>query len=342
MYLKMIPLVFAALTASSVSAKMPMECKEQLLGRASTILVGSSAGGGQDLYARAIASVFSEITGMETRVVNQSGKVARSLAANATDKDLTLLFAISSTLGLDPVPKDPSKSLLSMFDTLGFIHHDDNVWLTRENINLEDVELKELVVSASTIDNALYRLILAGKSLGINVRVVSGYSGSSELVSAILRDEVDATTLSTETASKVIENGGITVGLTLSAGSSLVFSSTPYLVGEGGLLELRAEGLPNEEVQVRKFYADLALALSASDRGLFISRNVPESIRKCIKAGVEEAFLSDKLKNSLLTLGRPVSPILGYEAEKISEMIIRSYHDSRPLIEELLAEQGGN
>jgi tripartite-type tricarboxylate transporter receptor subunit TctC len=170
-------------------------------GKTVTIIVGSSAGGGYDLYARTIARFMPKhLPGAPTIVVtNMPGagsNVAAANIANVAAKDGTVIGALFMGLVVEPLfseikrpTHDPSK-----FNYIGNANTDVYVCLVRGDAptkTFAEAFDKELVLGgtaggASTRD---FPVMLANV-LGVKFKVVSGYPGSREMNLAIEKGEV--------------------------------------------------------------------------------------------------------------------------------------------------------
>ena len=164
------------------------------------MVVGSSAGGGYDTYARLLARHFgSAIPGNPTVVVqNMSGAGSNRAAGyiySVAPKDGTAIGAIFPGAVLQPllsdvpVPHDPNKLVY-----LGSANSDVYVCYVRSDAavkTFKDVLDKELIVGASNPGATTYDLpLLLNNVLGTKFRIVTGYPGSREITLALERGEV--------------------------------------------------------------------------------------------------------------------------------------------------------
>ena len=164
------------------------------------MVVGSSAGGGYDTYARLLARHFgAAMPGNPTVVVqNMSGAGSNRAAGyiySVAPKDGTAIGAIFPGAVLQPllsdvpVPHDPSK-----FIYLGSANNDVYVCYVRSDApvkTFKDVLTKELIIGASNPGATTYDLpLLLNNVLGTKFRIVTGYPGSREITLALERGEV--------------------------------------------------------------------------------------------------------------------------------------------------------
>jgi tripartite-type tricarboxylate transporter receptor subunit TctC len=169
-------------------------------GKQLALIVGSSAGGGYDTYARLLARPFgSAIPGSPTVVVqNMSGagsNRATGYVYSVAPKDGTAMAAIfpgavlQPLLSDQPVPHDPSK-----LTYLGSANSDVYVCYVRSDASVKtfkDVLSKELIVGASNPGATTYDLpLLLNSVIGAKFKIVTGYPGSREITLALERGEV--------------------------------------------------------------------------------------------------------------------------------------------------------
>jgi tripartite-type tricarboxylate transporter receptor subunit TctC len=175
-------------------------------GKQITVIVGSSAGGGYDVYARLLARHMPKhIPGNPGMVVtNMSGAASNSAAAqiyNVSPKDGTVIGALQNSAVLD--------ALLDMslggdakrlrHDATKFIHIgsatiDHYVCIARADAavkSFKDLLAQELIIGASQPGTSTrdYPAMLNSMT-GAKIRLVSGYPGTREITFAIEKGEV--------------------------------------------------------------------------------------------------------------------------------------------------------
>src|SRR3954468_24234194 len=169
-------------------------------GKQISVIVGSSAGGGYDTYARLLARTMgSAIPGNPMIVVqNMSGAGSNRAAGyiySVAPKDGTAIGAIfpgavlQPLLSDQPVPHDPSKLVY-----LGSANNDVYVCYVRSDApvkSFKDVLTHELIIGASNPGATTYDLpLLLNNILGAKFKIVTGYPGSREITLALERGEV--------------------------------------------------------------------------------------------------------------------------------------------------------
>jgi tripartite-type tricarboxylate transporter receptor subunit TctC len=172
-------------------------------GKQINVVVGSSAGGGYDAYARLLARHMGNfIPGNPAIIVqNMSGAGSNRAAGyvyGVAPKDGTVIGAIFPGAVLQPLlgdatgAHDPSKLIY-----LGSANSDQYVCFVRTDApvkTFQDVLSQELIVGASN-EGATTRDLptVLNNVLGTKFRIVTGYAGSREITLAIERNEVQGT-----------------------------------------------------------------------------------------------------------------------------------------------------
>jgi tripartite-type tricarboxylate transporter receptor subunit TctC len=190
----------AFLIAFTANARAQNAVEAFYKGKQINIVVGSSAGGGYDAYARLLARhIGSYIPGNPSIVVqNMPGAASNRAAAyvySVAPKDGTAVGAIFPGTILQPligdvqVQHDPSK-----FIYLGSANSDQYVCYARADApvkKFEDALTRELILGASN-EGATTRDLpaLLNEVLGTKFRIVTGYAGSREITLALERGEV--------------------------------------------------------------------------------------------------------------------------------------------------------
>jgi tripartite-type tricarboxylate transporter receptor subunit TctC len=167
-------------------------------GRQMTIVVGSSAGGGYDTYARLVGRHMGKhIPGNPIFIVQNmpgaGGNVSANYLYNVAPKDGTVIGAYQSgvilepLLGKTPVKHDPSKAIY-----LGSANDDVYICIARADApakSFQDVLNTELILSASQSSSTADYPEVINAVLKSKFKVVTGYAGSREIALAIERGE---------------------------------------------------------------------------------------------------------------------------------------------------------
>ena len=197
---RLVATAIAGLLAANAMAAGQESIEQFYRGKQISLVVGSSAGGGYDTYARLLARHFGgALPGNPTVVVqNMSGAGSNRAAGyiySVAPKDGTAIGAIfpgailQPLLSDVPVPHDPNKLIY-----LGSANSDVYVCYVRSDApvkTFKDVLSKELIIGASNPGATTYDLpLLLNNVLGAKFRIVTGYPGSREITLALDRGEV--------------------------------------------------------------------------------------------------------------------------------------------------------
>ncbi|MFN3889326.1 MAG: Bug family tripartite tricarboxylate transporter substrate binding protein [Beijerinckiaceae bacterium] len=167
-------------------------------GKQVTIVVGSSAGGGYDTYARLVSRHMGKhIPGNPIFIVQNmpgaGGNVSANYLYNVAPKDGTVIGAYQSgvilepLLGKTPVKHDPSKAIY-----LGSANDDVYICVARTDApakSFRDVLAREMILSASQSSSTADYPEVINAVLKSKFKVITGYAGSREIALAIERGE---------------------------------------------------------------------------------------------------------------------------------------------------------
>jgi tripartite-type tricarboxylate transporter receptor subunit TctC len=186
----------AALTAGAAIG--PAQADDFYKGKRIKFLVGSSSGGGYDTFARVLARHYGKhIAGNPSFVVqNMPGASSRRVANflyNKAPKDGSTIAAVFSGIPTEPlVNPDKAHFDARKFTWIGSANKGTFVgfvWATAPVTTLEGLKTKEMIVGAS--GGATYDFpALANELLGLNFKIVSGYTGTKQIGLAMERGEV--------------------------------------------------------------------------------------------------------------------------------------------------------
>lgn len=330
-------IALAILPLGSVTADISEQCLDEVGGRNLRIVVTKEAGGGHDQYARIIARTMAATTGARVRVSNivgGNGSLGMKVVAFAGEESLTLglferervIHPIATTDTLD----------LSDFHTLGIFAIEPEAWVARAGFDLDDYRGRKLVVSLTDIFPAAARIGLAAESLGLSVAAVSGYSGSTDALAAILRDEVELGVYSLTSVLRAASSGELVPVLVLSDGPSPGYESLPYLAGAGGVVDQYSTNLdPETRANAMRLARDVT-QLSDSIRALFISRQVGDAIHRCLIEVVEQVIFSEQFAVAAANENRPIVPMTAEDAIQLLQSSYELANEYQPLLTSIL------
>ena len=166
------------------------------------ILIGVNVGGGYDLEARLIARyIGAYIPGNPTvvpqNVIGAGGLRMANQLYNMSPKDGTILGMFPNTLiTLQAVGGEGVQYRAERFGWLGTLSTSPITLAVRGSAGMRtfaDIGAQSISVAASTPGAITYTYpFLMNKVLGANLKIVTGYQGTSEMIIALQRGEVDA------------------------------------------------------------------------------------------------------------------------------------------------------
>jgi tripartite-type tricarboxylate transporter receptor subunit TctC len=183
-------------------AAAPAPAAEVFAGKSIEIIIGADVGGGQDFYGRLLSQFLGKhIPGNPTVVPkNMPGGGSNKAAAyiySAAPKDGTAIGAVQPGTVMGPLT---DKSIMALFDSskfqyLGSADSGARVCITYKTSKiqkLEDAQKQEAVLAASGDGGSTkdYPSVLNAVA-GTKFKVISGYSGTSNMLLAMERGEAD-------------------------------------------------------------------------------------------------------------------------------------------------------
>jgi tripartite-type tricarboxylate transporter receptor subunit TctC len=169
-------------------------------GRTLRMLIGYGPGGGYDLYARLVAEFLPRFIPGNPTIVPQNmpgggSFVAAKFMAEAAPKDGTVFGSLAQTLALDSLTNATVKLDVTQFRYLGRVvtNIDTGVALPKSGIkSFDDVRQKQYVVGASGGGSTTVLFPSALNAYGgAKFKLVRGYHGTTDLILAMERGEID-------------------------------------------------------------------------------------------------------------------------------------------------------
>jgi tripartite-type tricarboxylate transporter receptor subunit TctC len=171
-------------------------------GKTVRMLIGYGPGGGYDLYARLVAEFLprhlpGNPTILPENMPGAGSFVAAKYMAAVAPRDGTVLGSLAQTLALDSAVGGPAKVNAADFHYLGRVttNIDTGVALPASGIkSFDDVRRKQYTVGASGggSTTVLYPAALNAYG-GAKFKIVRGYKGTTDILLAMERGEVDIT-----------------------------------------------------------------------------------------------------------------------------------------------------
>ena len=169
-------------------------------GKSLRMLIGYGPGGGYDLYGRLVAEFLPRHIPGNPMIVPQNmpgggSFVAAKFMAEAAPKDGTVFGSLAQTLALDSMTNTTTKLDMTKFSYLGRVvtNIDTGVTLPKSGIkSFEDVRAKQYIVGTSGGGSTTVLFPSALNAYGgAKLKLVRGYSGTTDIVLAMERGEVD-------------------------------------------------------------------------------------------------------------------------------------------------------
>lgn len=198
----MVRIAFAlALLAIGASRSHADEVADFYQGKAVTIVVGSSAGGGYDTLARTAARVLGRhIPGHPIIIVRNVAGAGGIATANAlysnAPKDGSQIVLVPNTVPFEPLLGNKrARYDATRFEWLGSPSVETAmlaVWNTVPVRSLADITLRETTVGAASVNStpAFYARLI-NDVFGTRLKVVTGYPGQTEALMAMEQHEIE-------------------------------------------------------------------------------------------------------------------------------------------------------
>ncbi len=193
-----------ASVAAFTLAAQPASAANEFKGKQITMIVGYSAGGGFDFFARLVARHYGNYVPGKPTVVVQNMPGASSVKAanylyNVAPKDGTVIGALGSTLALNKLLGRPAKYDPAKFYWIGRIAAGDTVgilWHTTGVKTIADATKKQVIWAAgSPMGPTMMTAVAMNKLLGTKFKIIKGYKGSSRMLAAMERGEAEGTVI---------------------------------------------------------------------------------------------------------------------------------------------------
>lgn len=305
-----------------------------------TLVVANSPGGGYDIYMRSFAPVLERVAGVSARVSNITGgggKAALLRVADAPAGDLAILIenmtelvvTLASETGLGHAPDS--------LPVLGIVQTEAQGWVGRPGIDLAADHAVPLVAGGSSIEQNLVEVGVAGMALGHVVRLITGYAGSGETITAIARGEIDFSSRSVTSVLKAQRSGDAAALLVLSRAPDPALPGVPWFAGPDGLVAQRAAALPEDQRTERLRMADVVVELSTATRALFAPPHLSSETRACLTEAVEIVLFDPAFRDAAEAQGRPVAPGTAAEGAEAMARTIAAFAQAAPLLKQAQA-----
>jgi hypothetical protein len=279
------------------------------------------------------------------------GFASVSVANISGGSNIPALLAVSKPRGSDltigifnvqeivlPGIDDMARPSRQEFALLATVVREPSVWLTRAGFDLTKAAGRRLILGSTSFNqSAVFDFLFPAEIFGAKPEIISSYDGSGELIAALLRGDIDVTTLRISTALNALKSGGLSIAMTLTDGPSEESSGLSHLAGNGGLLA-QASGVANPTSRARlEALASASVALSPTHLVIVTKSGHDAELLKCISDAVESIVLSSPFRDEAKSLKQYVAPLGRAQTESLVSQMIETYGSIRGDITSALA-----
>jgi tripartite-type tricarboxylate transporter receptor subunit TctC len=165
------------------------------------MVIGYSAGGGYDLYARLLAHTMPKYIEGEPHIIIQNMPGAGSLLAtnwlyNVAPRDGTIIASINRGIAFEPLTGGEGVQFNPLkFGWLGSLSKEVNVtiaWHTSKIHSANDLIKYEFIAggTGSGADSAIYPALM-NRLLGAHIKLITGYPGANDVNMAMEKGEIE-------------------------------------------------------------------------------------------------------------------------------------------------------
>ena len=298
-------------------------------GKTVTIVVGTSAGGGYDTYARLLGRHLGKhLPGEPTVIVSNmpgaGSQVAAAYVARVAPKDGTYIAAPYASQPLDPILEDATELNYdpSRVNYLGSAMSDDYLCVVRPDApaaTFDDMFKTQVIMGgvAANSDTG-YLPIMLNNVLGTKFKVVFGYPGTREITMAIEKGEIHGmcglgwTSLMSQ-YTDLLKNGEIKIVVQ---------------ENDKGLPELNKMGVPltvsyaHDEQQRR--ILEIIYSQEVFARPYFVAAEVPADRLQILRRAFMETWRDPDLLADAANMNLDVGPTSGEEVQSLLQKIYAS------------------
>jgi len=306
-------------------------------GKTIRFIIGWSPGGGYDSYARLLTAQLEKrlkCTAIVQNMPGAGGLVAMNYMYNTAKKDG--LFLSITPVGLPLTQVIATRGVqfdCAKFNWLASLIRDTHVIGVKTQSpykSLKDLlTVKSLRAGTTDVTSPLGQpIVMAAEALGMdNMKIVSGYAGTSECILAVQRGEVDFTAGSLHHFLQ--ENAPLRPLAAISEKRS------PELPDVPALTALAEFGIKKDAEKM----LETLFAARGAGRGIITAPGVPKEkvdfLRKILMDCLEDKDLLEKAKRVQLD----IDPLSGKEAQAIAEKAMRLTPDEIKQLKHLLLEK---
>ena len=308
--------------------------------RQMAMLIGTTVGGGYDLFGRMIARHMGRhLPGGTARFVVRNmpgagGVIAANHVFNVAERDGSTIATVTREIIFDPLLSGDTQS---RFDARRFL------WLGSPNLevgmiyvsgitgidSLEQARQREVRLGTSGASRSINAILpkLLNELIGTKFKVISGYPGSMDVIIAMERGEVDGR-YSPGWAGPEANK----VGELVAAGKARLLAylspqKSPALAGIPHIMEF-ARGPGSEQILT------LLLAPQALGRPFFAPPGIAEDRAKALQDAFAATMTDAEFQAEAAQQGFEIAPTLGAEMARFVNQV---YATPKPLLDRAIA-----
>lgn len=328
-----LPVQALALAASSPAAG---DAAAFYRGKTMEFVVSTNPGGSYDLVARMLSPLLAKHLGATVIVRNEPG-AGGTVALNRLAKENKGLSLFTGT------PRGPIVAQifgepgvrfdLGTFNWLGTVALDNYVSVVSKRSGYKAIpdlqRAKEVFFAAgSKTGTKGVRPLLMGYIFGINIKVVSGYKGSSDDILALMRGEVDGVTIPLTTILPYIQSQEV-IPLPLLAQERL-----KLLPDVPTIFELKKMSAKEKRI------ADVGIALDTLGSPVATTPGVPQERVDFLESALKKALGDKELLKKLEKLGVMVDYAPGQETAKAIKTMLSISAEEKAFLGKFLGIEG--
>jgi tripartite-type tricarboxylate transporter receptor subunit TctC len=313
--------------AYAATLASPAACGDFFEGKTLKLVIGYSAGGGYDLYARVLAKYLGRHIPGHPTVVPLNMEGAGSLRAanylyNAAPKDGTVIATFSRSMAIAPLISNASFDARE-FTWLGSITKDVSVCITWNSSAIKswnDMLSRQFIAGGEGAGSDPDIFALMYKNVfGAKVKLVSGYPGTNDITLAMERGEVDGLCgISWSTIKS--RHGDWIAGKKINIPVQAAMHKDPELAGVPFALDLATR---NEQTRILK----LLLATQVLARPFAAPPQLPADRKDVLRKAFDDTVNDPDFRAEAQKEGLDVNPISGPSIDALLEEIYATPKD---------------
>ena len=291
-------------------------------GKTISLVIGYSAGGGYDAYARLVARHMGDhIPGKPTIVPRNmpgaAGRVASAWVYNVAPKDGTVLATADQSLALAQAMGEKLQFDTTKFIYIGNPSAENNTtvtWHTSPVKTIEDAKKQEIAVGATGGSTSSQYPLAMNAVLGTKFKVIMGYPGGNDINLAMERGEVAGRGSNSwaswkATRAEWLKDNKINILVQIGLRKAPDLPDVPLL------MDLAAN--PDDRAVLR-----LLSSPSQIGRPIFTTPGVPEDRVKALRNAFDVTVKDPAFLEEAKKAGLEIDPVSGSELQEVVGEIV--------------------